>query len=1154
MSTAVEVRQDLIQALQLDLVGPVPGLGNPEELLETHPSRWYLAGFLAPLKADLRQRSDEEAPEDMDEAVERPGYDDDGSTDKTAAKTRPFASSMGLSFLVGPEAQSLQVTVTWGDYEPNREQGYHWQRKPRQEIFPVTLPSGNTDVPDEIEVPNSSGLWLSLTTRKIRTEFLPPGHAYVDGTRSVSLFVVNQRPPEKFESYKDKAFAFQVGLQVELAEGFVPRADLAGLRSQDSDDSIADLQYRDEFEYAVGHGVAAEAEDGTGHCTCIRTTWVPVAAVERVEPSRMDGKAELRMEALAELRDFQAAKLMLQGLVTHYRTWISAQETLAPTAPKSRAETSKLLIDRARMAATRIEQGIEALADPQVLDAFRTANKAMALYARRRSTLSWEKKPKTAELTSLTKEPSWRPFQLAFVLLNLAGVAEPAHEDREIVDLLFFPTGGGKTEAYLGLAAFTLLLRRLRNPGLNGAGVSVIMRYTLRLLTLDQLSRASSVICALELERQADKAKWGTWPFEIGLWVGQGATPNELGKKGNKKEHTALYKLEQFQAKSGKVQSPIPLEVCPWCGTPFKPSSFQLWPNRDNPEDLRITCCNSGCEFIGNNRLPVIAVDEPIYRRLPCFLIATVDKFAAMPWTGQVAKFFGRVQSVFGNGSDIGDGFHSLTDVGEGKLLPGKAVAGGELPPPELIIQDELHLISGPLGTMVGLYETALEQACCREVEGKVIRPKIVASTATVRRSQAQIQALFARPAMQVFPPQGPNRRDSFFAETVKPEDSPARLYVGVAAQGRNPKAILLRSYLTLLGAGEKAFLTAEAQGISPNPADPYMTLVGYFNSLRELGGARRIIEDEVTSRLRKYGDRRRVGEKRGHGLFANRDINFDVLELTSRESTSKVAEAKKRLDEAFKRSEKKSESKGVDVAIATNMISVGLDISRLGLMVVFGQPKTTSEYIQASSRVGREKEKPGLVVTLLNLNRPRDRSHFERFGYYHRTFYRSVEATSVTPFSPRALDRGLAGTVVALARMGEPEMTPPLGATQILTHRTRLEWVVKVLKERAQKHHPKAIQNDGTEPQADTVAKRVEDLLDAWNDIALDLQSTGTKLQYQRECPGKGQRLLWEFLDPEVRGKTLRVRKFRANRSLRDVEPNVKLWMAKEDDSEEAE
>ncbi len=257
-----------------------------------------------------------------------------------------------------------------------------------------------------------------------------------------------------------------------------------------------------------------------------------------------------------------------------------------------------------------------------------------------------------------------------------------------------------------------------------------------------------------------------------------------------------------------------------------------------------------------------------------------------------------------------------------------------------------------------------------------------------------------------------------------------------MAAQGRSLKVVMLRTYLALLGAAQKAY---EADGGKKNPAnaaDPYMTLLGYFNSLRELGGSRRIVEDEVTSKLSGYGTRKRIGQ--AEGLFANRTIAYEVVELTSREPTNKVAEAKRRLAVRFPEKER------VDVAIATNMISVGLDITRLGLMVVLGQPKTCAEYIQATSRVGRDPDRPGLVVTLLNIHRPRDRSHFERFEVFHQSFYRTVEATSVTPFSPRALDRGLAGTLVALARLGHAPMTPPKGATEILQERSALDFAVQ--------------------------------------------------------------------------------------------------------------
>jgi superfamily II DNA/RNA helicase len=317
------------------------------------------------------------------------------------------------------------------------------------------------------------------------------------------------------------------------------------------------------------------------------------------------------------------------------------------------------------------------------------------------------------------------------------------------------------------------------------------------------------------------------------------------------------------------------------------------------------------------------------------------------------------------------------------------------------------------------------------------------------------------------------------------------------------------------------------------------------LNSLRELGGSRRIIEDEITTRLPGYGERKRVNEPAG--LFASRQIAFEPVELTSRISTNKVAEAKRRLALPF------HDDDHVDVAIATNMISVGLDITRLGLMVVLGQPKTSAEYIQATSRVGRDvrgslDDKPGLVVTILNIHRPRDRSHYERFAAYHHSFYRSVEATSVTPFSPRALDRGLAGTLVALARQGHAPLTPPRGATNILTERGKLDSVVKALAERAAAHARLS------EPEAERFRQRVReratDLLDEWTSIAMDLQKVSGQLQYQEEVGG-AQRLLYPFLHPELATLPPRRRKFRANRSLRDVEASVNLWVRNLDDTE---
>jgi hypothetical protein len=726
--------------------------------------------------------------------------------------------------------------------------------------------------------------------------------------------------------------------------------------------------------------------------------------------------------------------------------------------------------------------------------------------------------------------PKWRPFQLAFLLLNLTSMAEPENADRELVDLLFFPTGGGKTEAYLGLAAFTMFLRRLRNPGsLRGCGVAVIMRYTLRLLTLDQLGRGAALICAMELERRNDVDKLGKWPFEIGLWVGQAATPNRMGKSGERDENTARARTRKF--KQDQKTSPIPLETCPWCGTKFSPGrSFNLVPNEKEPLDLRITCANRDCEFSGEMPLPIVAVDEPIYRRLPAFLIATVDKFASLPWEGQTGKLFGKVERADSN--PVSGGFYGPCDPNSsGQPLP------EPLLPPDLIIQDELHLISGPLGTMVGLYETAIDALCCRDVarpdgEKKTIRPKVVASTATVRRAEAQIKALFCRNGVEIFPCPGPDRRDSYFAITVPAEEKPGRLYAGVAAQGRSPKVIFLRTYLALLGAAQKAFLANGGLNNPQNPADPYMTLTGYFNSLRELGGCRRIAEDEVTSRLKDYGNRLRQGETTG--LFAKRDLK-EVVELTSRISTAAVSKAKDRLAKAFL-----PKADCLDIALATNMISVGLDISRLGLMAVFGQPKTTAEYIQATSRVGREEGKPGLIITMLNVHKPRDRSHYERFEAWHASFYRSVEATSVTPFSPRALDRGLAEVTVAMSRQGWPGMTKGPNALRAMELRSSLSPVVDIFGRRVEQYA--ALDSKEMQQRRDGVRGKVEDLLDDWAKISKQQKDAGATLRYQQYDDGSGPYLLRYPLDPDLERIESKAAQFKAHRSLRDVEPACNL------------
>jgi len=1137
---STQVRAELVEALRLDLIGPDNGHAFAHELLPESPTRWYLTGFLVPRHAPEEQRADPQAADEIDTGDDADS-DDDAPPDRTAAKKSYLPSSLGLSFLVDPDADSLEAEVAWGDYsyegaedEPPPEQEFEgdddaeaadtpaaaaahstlkgYRRKPFTETLTLTLPAIGGE-PAEVQVPNSRGLMLVVTCRAV-----PASAPLPAGTRSVSVFLVNDRTPNPDHGYR--AFAFQASLVVRSELPLVARPDLRGLGNGDLVDEwdarVGDLQYRDIFEYAVGHGVAAWARPTEGaRCFEVGSEWLPTAEVERVEPARI-AQVELGMEALANLVDGADATAKLGPLVAQYRDWIDTQRQKCGGLSQKRARTATELLDSAEQAANRIDAGIALLADPEILTAFRIANRAMAAAARRRIAQAENTLP------SSVAAPRWRPFQLAYILRTLRGVADPLHAEREIVDLLFFPTGGGKTEAYLGLAAFILVLRRLRNPGLRGAGVSVLMRYTLRLLTLDQMSRAATLICALELEREADESL-GPWPFEIGLWVGKAATPNRMGHKGYDgpgKDDTAYIKTNRYKRDPRRYQRPIPLENCPWCGAELEPDSFRLAPNPNQPVNLEVRCVNHDCDFSADRALPIVAVDEPIYRRLPGLLIATVDKFASLPWTGETGTLFGRIER------HDKDGFYGpCTNLGK--------PFDGRLPPPDLIIQDELHLISGPLGTIAGLYETAIDALASWTIAEQLVRPKIIASTATVRRADRQIRALFGHSDVAVFPPPGPDRRDSFFAVTKPATEVPARLYVGVAAQGRSLKVMLLRTGLALLSAGQRLWDASGGKKTLPNPADPYMTLLGYFNSLRELGGSRRIVEDEVRARLSQYGRRRRLDPD--DDLFVNRNIAYDVVELTSRVSTADVAKTKRQLSLGFHEKER------VDVALATNMISVGLDIIRLGLMVVLGQPKTSAEYIQATSRVGRDPKRPGLVVSLLNIHKSRDRSHYERFGAYHATFYRAVEATSVTPFSPRALDRALVGALVSLSRQGLAAMTPPHGVEQIQAQRQALQFVADCFADRAFAH-------DGDKDPAEAqrlrnqVLTTCESLLDDWEAIAAQMQATHTRFQYQKWELPSAQRLLYDMLDPELQSAPPTQQRFRANRSMRDVEPSVEL------------
>lgn len=1121
---ARSLREELQAMVAADLLGPA---GGPEEEIGDEAQNVrdrYILGVLAPRH---RVEKDDSGPGGDELAVGGGSDGDDGSPDTGAPqKGTMFPSSLGFTFHVAGDVTSLRLRAFWGRYERVKsevlttEKGDPrtvWRRIPVEDSTTLPLVRGRIepwspceDCP-EVKV-------QGIVRRK-------------EGERdwTVTLFLVNgQKEPKES---RDRAWLFQAGISVEApgkAPIFVKREihRKQGKLDHEVYREIKSLEmmYRRRAEFAVGHGVAvhAEPDDANPLRACrLTTASLPRAEVAAVEPASIPGLT-LDMKELARTSNADLAAVLLP-LTDAYSAWIAAQKIRLSAGSDYLGEYKGIgqeALNRCLESCVRIREGINLLAANQHAgEAFRFANRAMWL--QRIHTLYAEKRrqgDKNVKLSDLDTAPNrtWRPFQLAFILLNLGGVTQLDHADRSAspsakADLLWFPTGGGKTEAYLGLTAYTLGLRRLQGDiaGRNGeAGVAVLMRYTLRLLTLQQFQRATALICACEAIRReaADKGdgKWGRWPFRIGLWVGNKTTPNTT-------EQSEQAVLERREKKfGGGVGDPAQLTSCPWCGTAIDPGSHVTV---DKARGRTLMYCGDAtgrCVFSAGRSpgegLPVLVVDEEIYRQLPALLIATVDKFAQMPWNGVTQMLFGQV-----NGYCPRHGFRSpdLEDSDshpKQRDLPAvQTVPHGPLRPPDLIIQDELHLISGPLGSLVGLYETAVDHLASWEVDGKRVRPKVIASTATIRNARSQVHKTFGR-SVCVFPPQGLDAEDNFFALQSELDKKPGRLYIGICAPGRRLKSVLIRVYIAYLAAGQALF---EKYG---RAADPYMTAVGYFNSMRELGGMRRLVDDDIRSGLGH-------ADKRG---FPKRSVR-SVEELTSRRHSTDIPQILDQLE--VPHTGVKDARLPIDVLLATNMISVGVDVKRLGLMIVANQPKTTAEYIQATSRVGRTF--PGLVCTVLNWARPRDLSHYERFEHYHETFYQFVEALSVTPFAPRALDRGLSALLVASVRLPGRPFNSNSDAGNIDPLHAIVASAKNMISERA-------AMVEGDNAAGQRVKAALMSRVDTWASRAQHMTG-GAKLGYKTKNDGQTFGLLQQpGSDPW--------QDFTCLNSLRDVEPMVNL------------
>ena len=1119
------LRDELERLVLQDLLGPAAGL--EEEVDEGNVRDRYLVGMLAP-------RDQQMQPEELDElAIPEEGSVEDGANDDTALQMATFyPSSIGLSFCVEGQATSLSVKAAWGYYKREHSESLKTPKGSPKMVWKRQQMGGNVKL-------------LALKEGAIATWSPEPEEQpdvvvrglvrRQDDSWTVTLFLVNeQREPEK---RRDEAWVFQPELTVEAPDGTpIFQQRIPARRRQLSDEEQAmSMLYRRAVSFAIGHGVSVHAETVAGDSTRafrLATRVVPSYEVPRTEaPTSVEipGLAHLVLD-MKELAQCPATELAgkLTPLVTAYAAWIEEQQAriIDPaTDLASYQHVAAQAIEECRRTLVRMREGITLLGqNVQAARAFAFLNRAM--WQQRIHTLYAEEQRRGQQTTLDEKDRpenrSWRPFQLAFILLNLPALTHLHHPDRSeeasaVADLLWFPTGGGKTEAYLGLTAYTLAIRRLQGTvaGRSGEdGVGVIMRYTLRLLTLQQFQRATALICACEVIRREDKQQaWGKTPFRLGLWVGQRTTPNTTEQSEEAiRQDRGLY---QRGSTIGGIGSPRQLTNCPWCGTPLDAGrDIKIEPFTKGRGRTLMYCgdAKGQCAFSRKQApeegLPVLVVDEEIYRCLPALLIATVDKFAQMPWNGATEMLFGQVDKRCSR-----HGFHApdLEDKDQhravGAFPPARSVPHQPLRPPDLIIQDELHLISGPLGTLVALYETAVDRLSTWEVDGRRVRPKVVAATATIRRAAQQVNALFMR-QVNIFPPQGLDITDNFFARQREPgKATPGRRYLGICASGRRLKAALIRVYVTYLAAGQTLYNTY-------GPAiDPWMTLVGYFNSMNELGGMRRLVEDDVRSRLSRI-------ELRG---LAKR--NPPILEeLTSRKSSTDIPEVLDKLERVFDPGRDAHAPRPIDVLLATNMISVGVDVKRLGLMVVTGQPKTTAEYIQATSRVGRNA--PGLVCVVFNWARPRDLSHYEQFEHYHATFYQQVEALSVTPFAPRAMDRGLAALLVSLVRLLGTDLNENSRAGKVIDNHPYVLDAIHTLSKRAETI-------TGSKEVAETVRSSLEALKAHWLQAAQ--ANVGTQLGYRTRKDGQTIGLL----HPPGQGDW---KPFTCLNSLRDVEPSINL------------
>jgi len=1025
-----EVRQLIIDMLKMDLLGPT----DENEVLNENPRHAYVVGMLAP-QTELGGEGGEEDEQEVDSdlAIEdgadyTAGEDDDNEPITTSHFKIP--SSMGISFYVDSTTPSINIDVRWGDYTKSTEKvltkegkeinAAKYTRHPIKETVVVNFAEFEKN--KEYQLISDSNIWLHISRIGLKS-----------GYSLVTSYVINKRNTPEGEV---ESLMFQVNLKAYSATD-----ETLFIAEHICREVLATDEFYFEQRPILGRGRGCAATWGKtveGRTTYVESDFIPQYEFPGVSASLKGFDPfyfSMRSLSMAKRKDEIIEKLNV--LANAYEEWIITK--LASDSKmmerEFREKIGDEIVGKCQEALSRIREGIQLLVTDDIsFDAFCFMNRAMIM---QRNIMNFSKVYGSGVECNFTefvdpRKPEndfgWRPFQIAFILMNLNAIVDANHKDREIVDLLYFPTGGGKTEAYLGLMAFVIANRRLRanddDTYNRDGGVTAILRYTLRLLTTQQRDRITKMVIAAELIRKKEYPKYGKEPISIGFWVGGGVTPNDF--QALKEDPEDPDKTSKARAQKKLIYKQ--LLTCPFCGKSLSERGIEG--KEKEKEDITeltfdinvqkksvdIYCLDKNCLFYKyhekRTKIPVYLVDEEIYSKCPTIILSTVDKYARLPWAVETNALFGRVDRLCSRDGYVAIGAehskHNKTDeLPASTLTPIRPFL-----PPELIIQDELHLITGPLGTVYGAYETLIEDLCTYKNNGKKIKPKYVVSTATIKNAGEQAKCLYARKNTSQFPPNGFEIGDSFFITEIPVEENPFRKYVGVCAPGQSVKTALLRIYSIILQESYDLSLKDEYKEF----IDPYYSLVGYYNSIRELGGAVRLLQDDIPDRIQRI--------KKKYGMSKQRFLSRRE-EITSRMSSYEIPKKLKQLETTY-------DSKDcLDTAIATNMIAVGMDVDRLGLMVVTGQPKQNSEYIQATSRIGRAF--PGLVVTLYNPYRPRDLSHYENFTGYHSQFYRFVEGTTATPFSARARDRVMHALIIAAMRLKYPSMATNADAVNIV-------------------------------------------------------------------------------------------------------------------------